>query len=96
MIIREENNKKSFELNIVGYQFPDIKNDEFDSNWLMTNIKVKGLNKPWEATDPMLLTFEVEKLVKWFEDILNNRENTIEIYFTEPNVNYCGLKHHSV
>ncbi len=83
--------KKSFELKIVSYQFPYIKNDEYDSNWLNIKIKVKGLQRAWEATDPMLLTFEVTQLVEWLEGILNNKKKD-KLEFLEPNLKFVKIK----
>ena len=62
------------EIEIVSYQFPHIRDDEYDSNWLNIKIKVKELQKPWEVTDPVLLTFEVKQLAEWLEGILENEE----------------------
>ena len=85
------NNNKSFELDVVSYQFPYIKNDEYDSNWLNIKIKVKGLQKPWEVTDPMLLTFEVKQLAEWLEYLVENKKHAPELEFLEPNLKFVKI-----
>ena len=83
---------KSFELKIRSYQFPYIRDDEYDSNWLNIKIKVKGLQKPWEVTNPMLLTFEVKQLAEWLEYLLENKRNETELEFLEPNLKFVKIK----
>jgi hypothetical protein len=45
-----------FELAILGYQFPAIVDDEWDSNWLNIRIHVQMEPGAWSATDPSLTT----------------------------------------
>lgn len=72
-----------FELTIVGYQFPRIKQTPYDSNWLKVNIRVKHPRGSWETTGPFLRTMEVAELATWFEAVaveapMVNRETWIE------------------
>jgi hypothetical protein len=52
-------NGNSFQLRIIGYEFPDIKDDYYDSNWLMIQIDVISSEITWRATFPSIITFEV-------------------------------------
>ncbi len=90
MLLRGTKNK-SFELDIVDYQFPKIKED-YDSNWLMISIKVKGLGESWKVTDPMLLTFEVAELSQWLEDLIDNKNSSKALDFMEPNLRFVKTK----
>lgn len=77
------------ELKIAGYQFPKaiIKND-YDSNWLNIQLEVKSFIGNWKSEDPSILTWEMENLINWFEDLGNNfiEEKTVE--FIEPNLSF--------
>lgn len=87
-----ENKNKLFQLTIINYQFPKIEKDYYDSNWLIINIKVKGLRESWGVTDPMLLTFEVKELARWLEDLINNNERSKDLNFIEPNLRFSKIK----
>jgi len=55
------------ELAIRGYEFPHIKNDWWDSNWLTIRIRARdSRGESWERTGPFLTTFEIEELATWF------------------------------
>jgi hypothetical protein len=77
------------ELKILGYEFPEITNDEWDSNWLNIFINAKSNDKHWKASHPSITTFEFNELINWFENISNNKsvKNKI-IEFTEPNLSF--------
>jgi len=87
MVFNGINNQK-IELNIINYQYPDYIDelyDQFDSNWLIVNIKVLSNFGDWEATDPALLTFDFEKMIEWFDNLSKNIEpKNTELIFTEP------------
>jgi|SRR6185369_3756856 len=88
-------NKKGeeFHVDIVGYQFPDIHNKYWDSNWL--NIRVSGINSlgSWSVEDPSLLTFEVESLASWLEKLILDKVSQPREDFLEPNLKFCVIKH---
>ena len=87
MVFNGINNQK-IELNIINYQYPDYIDelyDQFDSNWLIVNIKVLSNFGIWEATDPALLTRDFQQMINWFDNLSKNNEpNTTELIFTEP------------
>ena len=81
-------NNQSIELNIINYEFPDYIDElyvQFDSNWLIVNIKVLSNFGIWEATEPALLTTDFQQMINWFDNLSKNNEpNTTELIFTEP------------
>ena len=76
------------ELTVVGYQFPTVEHDRWDSNWLNIKISAKNDRGSWSATDASLLTDEVEDLAGWFEAIAERRQAATELEFTEPNLSF--------
>lgn len=55
----------SFDLSIVGYQFPAEATAPYDSNWLNVLVSVEHPRGRWRAQDPCLLTYEVASLADW-------------------------------
>ena len=74
-------------LDILGYQFPDTNDKEYDGNWLMVKIEIDCRLGSWKSTDPCLLTFELKELVENLAKSKNNGERTIT-FFTEPNLEF--------
>lgn len=79
----------ALELSVDGYQFPDIADDCWDSNWLMVSGRVRHPHGSWTFTDPCLTTFELEQLASWLDDVAAGRPNPDLGYFTEPNLCFC-------
>jgi hypothetical protein len=78
----------AFELEIVGYQFPHMVIEEYDSNWLVIRINVSHPKGDWTSTDPSLLTYEVAELAEWLEAIHNGKSVRKELGFIEPNLEF--------
>lgn len=77
-------NGNSFTLTIVNYEFPNNRDNYWDSNWLQILIEGRHSQGFWKALDPCLLTFEVERLAKWLEDVYYGKKNLAECSFMEP------------
>lgn len=73
------------ELAILGYQFPAITDDDWDSNWLNIQIHAQDERGSWTATDPCLLTTDLTHLAEWFEATAG-RQPRQRIDFIEPNL----------
>ena len=73
-----------FELLIVGYEFPEIGQAEYDSNWLDVKIVVRHPQGDWSTNDAALLTYEVSELADWLRAIGTGRAETREMTFLEP------------
>lgn len=78
----------SLELSVGGYQFPDIADDPWDSNWLMVAGRVRHPHGSWTFTDPCLTTFELDQLASWLDDVAAGRPDPDHGYFTEPNLRF--------
>jgi hypothetical protein len=74
----------SFELAILGYEFPELEEADYDSNWLVVRIDVTTPEGSWTATEPSLLTYDVKRLADWLDDVKNNQQMVDEIGFIEP------------
>jgi hypothetical protein len=78
-----------FELTILGYQFPVIVEDEWDSNWLNIRIHAQTERGGWNATDPSLTTADIARLADWLEAIAEGRiQKGDELDFIEPNLSF--------
>ena len=75
-----------FEMSVGSYQFPDIQNEPYDSNWLLIRIHVVHPRGEWTTVDPCLLTDELEDLANWFGAIAEGKAADVEQNFTEPNL----------
>ena len=84
-----------FELSVVGYQFPHLENEEYDSDWLRINIRVNHPRGAWTSTDACLLTWEVARLAEWLAAIANGNASDDEEDFIEPNLRFQILENHS-
>ena len=73
-----------FDLKLRGYQFPDIVDKQYDSDWLMVEINVRHPFGEWSAVDPSLLTSEIESLIHWFEKIDTGDYSKAHLWFIEP------------
>jgi hypothetical protein len=82
----------SFELHIVGYEFPTEEHDDYDSNWLRVRIDVRLPRGGWTSTDSCLLTWEVSRLGTWLDAIAHGDVAEPEQDFIEPNLRFELLK----
>lgn len=78
----------SLRLAIVGYEFPEEADAEYDSNWLMVRLSVTLPQGSWTATHPFLLTYEVAELATWLEEVADDKQTENEIWFVEPNIRF--------
>jgi len=77
------------ELRIINYQYPEITVGGWDSNWLNIYIKVQSRLGHWQAVDPSLTTWEVQRLINWFEALSSNIQHCDSYQeFTEPNLSF--------
>ncbi|CAG0994973.1 hypothetical protein ANAEL_02530 [Anaerolineales bacterium] len=74
----------SFKLEILGYEFPNITDNYWDSNWLSIQIDVTYSKGNWTAVDSSLTTFEVEELATWLEAVHSKTNKLSSWSFVEP------------
>jgi hypothetical protein len=87
MLLRGNNNTE-FEMKVVGYQFPHLEHEKYDSDWLNLSIRVKLPKGSWTAVDPCLLTWELAGLTDWLESIADGKPVDSEESFMEPNLRF--------
>ena len=86
----------SLSISVERYQFPEITNDEWDSNWLIVTGHAKLDGKSWTFRDPCLTTFDLEHLAKWLDQIFLSEAENAYCGFTEPNLDFERLSEQEV
>jgi hypothetical protein len=82
MEVKVDNN--SFTMSLVGYQFPELEDVEYDSNWLNVKIAVSHRDGKWSTVDPALLTYEVQGLIDWLRAVSARKYDERHLVFIEP------------
>ena len=82
---------EEFQLEVVGYEFPGIIDDEWDSEWLIVAGKVSCARGRWKFRDPCLLTMELEALASWLRDLRSGVAGP-ELDFIEPNLRFTRVQ----
>jgi hypothetical protein len=82
-------NGTDFGLEIVDYEFPDLKSsaNDTDLDWLMIRITAKDDRISWDVVEPCLEAIEALTLCKWFETVAQGNDEThifADSGFTEP------------
>jgi hypothetical protein len=77
-------NGYELKLTLVGYQFPEMTCEPYDSNWLVIDVDVTTPHRSWRASDPCLLTYEVEQLARWLEQAADGTPDNRVCRFIEP------------
>jgi len=80
--------ENSFELSIVGYQFPNAVTEPYDSNWLSIQLHLSDRQGVWDIIDPCLLTYEVSRLADWFNRINSGNFSELACDFIEPVISF--------
>jgi hypothetical protein len=80
--------ESSLSLTILGYQFPELKDALYDSNFLKIQIDVVAPRGSWMATDHCLLTYEVSQIADWFDEIAAGNPAPTQLGFIEPMLNF--------
>ena len=83
---------QSFELRILGYEYPQCETEEYDSNWLRVEGKVADPRGGWEFRHPCLLTYEVSHLADWLESLARGAASPKELTFIEPNISFRWIE----
>src|SRR5437016_14442085 len=73
------------QLDVVGYQFPDIEADPWDSNSLLVAVRVVSAQGTWEAVDPCLTTWDAARLCRWLAVLAAGAASTARQAVNEPN-----------
>ena len=78
MEIRDGETERFLSLSPIGYQFPDIIDDPWDSNWLMIRGTARTPDEEWTFEDPALLVHEAVALGVWLDDVAAGRATLME------------------
>jgi hypothetical protein len=78
----------SLRLGIERYEFPEIVDDEWDSNWLIVTGQVELDQKPWRFRDACLATFEIQQLAEWLDNVASNKGKQAFCAFIEPTLGF--------
>jgi hypothetical protein len=77
----------AIEATIVGYEFPGIEGQKWDSNHLFIRIRVTTPVGRGSSVDPCWTTWEVERLIAWFESLAAG-EPASPVGFLESNLEF--------
>jgi hypothetical protein len=77
-------NGNSFELAALRYEYPDITEDRWDSNWLVVSGRVTRGEDTWRFVDPCVTTFELAELADWLDHL--SWHDAPDFEFTEPSL----------
>jgi hypothetical protein len=77
-------NGSSLTITILGYEFPDLHDAPYDSNFLRIQVDVIAPQGSWTATDHCLLTYEVSEIAAWFDEIAAGNKVRAQLGFIEP------------
>jgi len=82
---------QTFEMRILGYQFPHLKTEPYDANWLMIAGDVTHPNGAWQFCDPCLLTYEAERLASWIDAVAAGEPLPMRCGFLEPHLEFRAV-----
>lgn len=88
MVLLEGTDGRRLELTLVGYEFPDLEDDEWDADWLVVRISAADDPDVWTAEDPCLLTWEVDELADWLDAVADAPGAVHDLEFIEPNLTF--------
>lgn len=83
-----EGSRGSLRIGVERYQFPEITDDYWDSNWLIITGDAVLDDKSWSFRDPCLTTFEMERLADWLDQVSSGQCEKAFCGFTEPNLDF--------
>ena len=86
MVLTSAETRTEFEFRVVGYQFPDIENEDYDANWLLVNIGVRSPAGSLTKTDPCLLTWEGHWFANWLADLVSGQDADDTLSFLDSNI----------
>jgi hypothetical protein len=69
---------------LLGYQFPNLISEPWDSDWLNVQLDLTDADRAWSRVDPCLLTFEARELATWLREVAECSPSPGMLYFTEP------------
>lgn len=77
-----------FEMKVAGYQFPNLENEPYDSDWLNIYMTANHPRGAWNKTDACLLTFELAHLIEWLNSTADELPENSKVHFMEPELSF--------
>jgi hypothetical protein len=74
----------TIEINIVRYQFPEIVDHEWDSNWLIVGLSASVAGKTWDAIDAAVDALELRSLANGLEKLVADQDFVLGWHPLEP------------
>jgi hypothetical protein len=91
-----EGRRGFFHMSIMGYQFPAITDEEWDSDWLVVAGRVSLTRGDWRFRDSCITTFEMVHLADWLEAVSLGIAGPGWCALTEPNLQFDGPKNGAI
>jgi hypothetical protein len=83
-----EGSTGSLSIGVESYQFPEITDDHWDSNWLIIKGDAVLAGERWSFRDACLTTFELKRLADWLDQVWEGKAEQPFCSFTEPNLDF--------
>ncbi len=93
-MLKLQHGNKSFEFNVVGYQFPK-STDYDDANWLTISVSVSDDDNSWNAIDNCLSTTELQELRHWLFSVRAKGTENSSISFLEGELEFEYCSHNN-
>lgn len=76
--------QSAFTVEILDYENPEAGQTVEEVNLLLTCLRVADRGHRWEVITPFLHTWDMNKILNWFSDIVADREVPDGLSFAEP------------
>ncbi len=86
MLLKNQNSH--FEMTVIDYEFPEVHDDRYDSNWLIIEIRATLAKDSWSASYPCMLTGELADLADWLDAVADGKTTSARLDFIEPNLHF--------
>lgn len=83
------NDRFCLEIEVAGYEFPDMLDDHEDANWLVIRVVLRSVHGAWrwQVEDAGALTWELEGCIRWLRAISEGQPVAESSYgFSEPDI----------
>ena len=79
-------NGSELEMRPIRYRWPDARDDPWDANALLVDVRIVSDRGAWHVEDPCLTTFEARRLARWLAAVAVGEARASAAGFVEPNV----------
>jgi hypothetical protein len=74
------------ELRPLRYRWPDIRDDPWDANVLIVDVRIVSDHGAWHVEDPCLTVFEAIRLARWLAAVAVGDARAAAAGLAEPNL----------